>query len=81
MNHQGDDAGTLVWSIDTYKDETSTFPPSVMGLMSGKGPEEMAAITSTGDAQVDLPQSKEHSNLSSKETYRINYGRNRVSSQ
>ena len=53
----GDDAGTLVWSNETQKDdwlkETSTFPPSVMGLMSGEGPGEMAAITSAGGVQVD----------------------------
>ena len=66
MNHQGDDAGALVWSNENIErwlaegnQNISTISDD-MGLMSGKGPGEMAAITSAGNAQVDtLLQSKE----------------------
>uniref|UniRef100_A0A3B3QGW8 Transposase Tc1-like domain-containing protein n=1 Tax=Paramormyrops kingsleyae TaxID=1676925 RepID=A0A3B3QGW8_9TELE len=57
---QGDDAGMFVWCHpnETYKDDclkkTSKFPQSLMiwGCMSGKGPGQMAIITSTINAQV-----------------------------
>lgn len=56
----GDDAETFVWcrANEVYKDEclkkTAKFPQSflVWGCMSGKGPGEIAIITSTVNAEV-----------------------------
>ncbi len=59
-NGQGDDAETFVLcrSNEMYKDdclkETTKFPNSFMiwGSVSGKGPGEMAILTSTVNSQV-----------------------------